>query len=159
MSSYDSSKQQKLVHKSSPVWIQDEAIYVSSGLNSSEVMRDGLKERTFTVNKDWVFNDFSIDGTGNAVVTGSGNHWHIYVSNGGGGGGGGGSVNITGTSPIQVTGSGDTYNISFSMSGSGIMILNNGALSTLSIPSTPSVLVAGSGGLSWISYGDCSSSA
>lgn len=120
---------------------------------------------TLNVDKQCVFQNLSIQGGNKINVTGSGENWTIdWVedsSSSGGSSGTTGSVNINGNAPIEVTSSTTsgttTFTISLSVSGTGLLVVSNGQITPIAVPSTNAVLTAGPNGLQWMPYNTCQS--
>lgn len=90
----------------------------------------GASKPTLRVDIGCIFEDFAISGTNGVVAN---------------------MVTVSGTQNSQ------QWEVGLNVSGAGILVYNNGTLTALAIPSAPSVLVAGSGGLTWIPYNTCES--
>lgn len=176
ISGYAATLRQKLTHprdgsgitpkgKPQPQWDVEQAVIPGNYISSVDsTTSDGTITHTFNVNKDALFSDFHITGTGYAHVTGSGNRWNVDVQNGGSGGSGGSNqfYNVTGTSPIQITsstaGNITTYNVALDIEGNGIIVFNSGSAITLTIPTSGNqVLTCQNGSLSWVEYSTCES--
>ena len=110
---------------------------------------------TVGVDKSCVFSDFSITGDSKISVSGSGNSWHLSFTGGDSSSSSSSEIQITGTPPISVSQSGNTFNISLSLQGSGILVINNGTITPLPLPSGKAVLVSDNGNLSWVPYSTC----
>lgn len=220
------------IEGNSPIQVTGSGNNWNIGLNSSGLVKSVTGQNcisasnnagavTVSLDKNCVFQDFSIQGGNKISVTGSGRSWQVSYT--GSGSGDGKEVTVTGTAPIIVTSTGTSSSsnfnvainssgliteivgsncisavnnngtvtitldkdcvfddfgidgengihvvntgeqnnrdwiVSLNVSGTGLLFFNSGNLRTISLPSSPSVLVGTAEGVSWIPYSDCTS--